>query len=66
MHLNMPTLLERIHSMSAGELEQLATSEALAMVDSSRLEGLTLDQDRIREEQLSGYQLIRSYIHPTN
>lgn len=51
--------------MSSEELEQLATSEALAMADSSQLEGLTLDKDRIRDELLAGYQLIQSQEHPT-
>lgn len=60
MHLNIPTLQERILSMTNEELEQLAHSEALCFADSSRLEGLILDQDRIRIELLAGYHIIQS------
>ena len=63
MHLHAPTLLERIHTMTRGELEQLAESEALAMADSSRLEGLALDQDRIRIALLKGYREIIASKH---
>lgn len=59
MDLQNPTLRERIAGMSDEELETLAASEALAMADSSRLEGLVLDQDRIRDELLAGYKEIR-------
>lgn len=65
MRLNIPTLHERILTMTKRELEQLAESEALAMADSSRIEGLELDQDRIRSELLTGYQLIRSKTKPS-
>lgn len=63
MHLNAPTLLERIHTMTSGELEQLAESEALAMADSSRLEGLILDRERIRIALLDGYRKIIATTH---
>jgi hypothetical protein len=59
MNINMPTLYERIIGMNDLELEDLATGEALAMADSSRLEGLVLDQERIRAELLAGYFAIR-------
>lgn len=52
--------------MSQIELEALASSEALAMSDSSKLEGLVLDQERIRFELLSGYQLIQATTSLTN
>ena len=52
--------------MSNEELEQLAKAEALAIADSSRLEGLILDQERIRIELLAGYHLIQSKEKPTN
>ena len=65
MRLNVPTLHERILGMSKEQLEQLATSEALAMADSSRIEGLILDQERIKTELLTGYHLIQSQKHPT-
>lgn len=42
------------------ELEQLAESESLGIADSSRLEGLVLDQEQIRNELSIGYQLIQS------
>lgn len=64
MRLNNPTLQEWIHTMSNDELEQLAKSEALAIADSSRLEGLILDQERICKELLTGYQHIQSKQHP--
>jgi hypothetical protein len=60
MNLQSPTLHERILKMTDLELEELAESEALAMADSSRLEGLTLHQDKIRKELLAGYRAIRS------
>jgi|GEM_PF-5053711 len=50
--------------MSQMELETLAASEALAMADSSKLEGLVLDQERICKELLTGYQHIQSKQHP--
>ncbi len=59
MIINIPTLLERIIGMTDLELEDLATGEALAMADSSRLEGLVLDQERIRSGLLAGYFAIR-------
>ena len=65
MNLNIPTLHERIRTMSDEELEQLAEGEALAIVDSSRLEGLVLDQERIRIELLAGYHIIKSKEKPT-
>lgn len=65
MHLNIPTLQERILAMSEDELEQLAEGEALAIAESSRLEGLILDQERIRIELIAGYRLIRSKQQPT-
>lgn len=52
--------------MSQIELEALAACEALAMADSSKLEGLVLDQERIRIELLSGYQLIQATKSQTN
>lgn len=60
MKLNNPTLRERLKNMSDSELRQLAAGEALAMADSSRLEGLVLDENRIREELLAGYMEIRA------
>ena len=51
--------------MTEAELEELAAGEALAMADSSRLEGLILDQERIRIELLAGYHLIQSKEKPT-
>lgn len=60
MFLDVPTLHERIQKMTDLELEELAESEALAMADSSRLEGLTLDQDKIRKELRAGYRAIRT------
>jgi hypothetical protein len=63
MHLNIPTLHERILSMTNEELEQLAQSEAFAMADSSRLEGLTLDHERIRTALLNGYKKILATTH---
>ena len=42
------------------ELEELANSEALSMADSSRVEGLTLDQEKIRDRLLAGYRAIRA------
>lgn len=61
-----PSLHERIREMSQIELEALAACEALAMADSSKLEGLVLDQERIRIELLSGYQLIQATKSQTN
>jgi len=55
MIINFPTLMERISGMSPLDLADLAKSEALAMADSSRLEGLMLDEERIRTELLAGY-----------
>jgi hypothetical protein len=63
--INIPTLLERIIGMTDLELENLATGEALAMADSSRLEGLVLDQERIRTGLLAGYFAIRDRIQTT-
>jgi len=58
MTINFPTLLERISGMSPLDLADLAKSEALAMADSSRIEGLMLDEERIRNELLAGYLAI--------
>ena len=55
-----PTLPERILKMTPHELEELASGEALAIADSSRLEGLVLDQTRIRDELLNGYLFMLS------
>ena len=60
MNLNFPTVHERILTMTFLELEQLAESESLGIADSSRLEGLVLDQEQIRNELSIGYQLIQS------
>lgn len=49
--------------MSDHELGELAAGEALAMADSSKLEGLILDQERIRAELLTGYKRIRNTPH---
>jgi hypothetical protein len=63
--INIPTLLERIIGMTDLELENLATGEALAMADSSRLEGLVLVQEKIRSGLLAGYFAIRDRIQAT-
>jgi len=60
MKLNNLTLRARIKTMSDSELRQLAAGEALAMADSSRMEGLVLDEHRIKEELLAGYLEIRA------
>ena len=59
MEINIPTLLERIPKMTDQELWELASGEALAIADSSKLEGLVLDQDKIRNELFAGYRVIR-------
>lgn len=64
MKTNETALREKIQTMPEQELVQLAESEALAIADSSRLEGLTLDQERISRELLAGYQHIQSKQHP--
>lgn len=46
--------------MTQQELEELATGEALSIADSSRLEGLVLDQERIRAKLLAGYRTIQA------
>jgi len=58
MTINFPTVLEGISGMSPLDLADLAKSEALAMADSSRIEGLMLDEERIRNELLAGYLAI--------
>jgi hypothetical protein len=63
MRLHARTLLERILTMTTDELEQFAESEALAMADSSKLEGLVLDQEHIRMALLDGYRDIRTATH---
>jgi hypothetical protein len=60
MRLNHPSLRERISTMTDQQLVELADGESLAMADSSRIEGLILDQDRIRRELLDGYWVIRA------
>lgn len=60
------TIHERICRMTMQEMEELATGEALSIADSSRLEGLVLDQERIRTEILNGYLLIHSQTKYTN
>lgn len=62
--LNIPTLAERIPKMNDAELEELAAGEALAISDSCKLEGLTLDRDRIRKELIAGYRAIRDNPNP--
>ena len=49
--------------MSDQQLEELAAGKALAIADSSRLEGLVLDQQRICSELLVGYKAIRDNSH---
>lgn len=67
MRLNIPTLHERILTMSNEELEQLAQSEALSIADSSRLEGLVLDQEYLRTGLLNGYkEIIRTKLLQSN
>jgi hypothetical protein len=61
MDLQIPTLHERILTMTDEELEDLATGESLAIAESSKLEGLVLDQDRIRAELLTGFRVIRNH-----
>lgn len=63
MHLNIPTLRERIAAMNDEQLEELADGESLAMTDSSRLEGLVLDQNKIRIALLDGYRKIQVAAH---
>lgn len=46
--------------MSDVELAELATGEALAMADSSRIEGLILDEEAIRAGLLAGYRKIKA------
>lgn len=65
MLLDAPSLHERICTMPEEHLLQFAKSEALAMADSSRLEGLILDEERIRTELLAGYLRIRSTSEPS-
>jgi hypothetical protein len=60
INLQALTLQDRIKQMNDLELWELATSEALAMADSSLLEGLALDEERIREELLAGYRAIKA------
>jgi hypothetical protein len=45
--------------MTPRDLADLAESEALAMADSCRLEGLMLNEEQIRNELLAGYLAIR-------
>lgn len=60
MNLKIPTLHERIVRMSDVELAELADGESLSIANSSKLEGLVLDQDKIRDELLAGYRVIRN------
>ena len=60
MNLLIPTLHERIVRMNDVELAELADSESLAIASSSKFEGLLLDQDKIRDELLAGYRVIRN------
>jgi hypothetical protein len=60
MNLKIPTLHERIVRMSDSELAELADGESLAIANSSKLEGLVLDQDKIRADLLDGYRVIRN------
>jgi hypothetical protein len=46
--------------MSDSELAELADGESLAIANSSKLEGLVLDQDKIRADLLDGYRVIRN------
>jgi hypothetical protein len=46
--------------MSDLELAELADGESLAISNSSKFEGLVLDQDKIRDELLAGYRVIRN------
>ena len=60
MNLQIPTLHERIIRMNDVELAELADGESVAIANSSKLEGLVLDQDMIRDELLAGYRIIRN------
>lgn len=60
MEINHPTLLERVVNMTDQELHELAEGESLAIANSSKLEGLVLDQDKIRDELLAGFHVIRN------
>ena len=66
MTINSPTLTERIICMTDPELENIAMGEALAIADSSRLEGLVLDHEKIQTKLLAGYLAIREGYKPPN
>ena len=54
------TLEEKILSIPEEELAAMAKGRALAYADSSRLEGLILDQDHLEAELLKGYRELRA------
>lgn len=60
MELNHPTLLDRVINMTDQELRELANAESLSIANSSKLEGLELDQIRIHDQLLEGYRAIQN------
>lgn len=60
MEINNPTLLDRVVNMTDQQLHELAEGESLAIASSSKLEGLVLDQVKIRDELLAGFRVIRN------
>ncbi len=60
MKIYNPTLLERVIKMNEKELLELAEGEAIAIAVSSKFEGLTLENERIRAHLLEGFRSIRN------
>jgi Fic family protein len=60
MEIDNPTLLERVIKLNEQELLELAEGEATAIAVSSKIEGLTLDYEKIRADLLEGFRIIRN------
>ena len=55
-----PTIIEQILTMSEDDLEKCALGCPLTVPDSSRLEGLVVDQDLLKDRLLADYRLLRA------
>ena len=55
----LPSLNEQILAMREDELVQFAKSRALSWADSSRMEGLVIDQDLLETQILADYRRLR-------
>lgn len=57
---DLPTIAEMVRKMTEEEVRAFVKGEALSIADSSRIEGLLLDQDKLERDLLPQYLAMRT------